>query len=563
MLTRILSGCLVATCFAFGGATLQLGSPASLMERFRAAQAGKLASLSLPIPTAGQVYLEIRDFHDRDGYLTLHGSVSNSPGSDFVFKGTEADFYGQVVLRDRNQAFIYSRHPLAGMQAEEVPVGDIYPDCDPPGEPEAGSPPEPDAGDLSRLKGPEPHIGPYDGSDIRKLQSLPGASKVIWLNMRRIMNGTVPIGWTRAEIWEFWQGTAAGFSMYKVNVTTDSAVWAAAGVANAGIANLYDETGRSSCGVNRFGTTSGCTVYRKTDALYNAGTLVHELGHLVGLSHDGYPAGIYFPGYSSFQWVPIMGRHISGLRWSNLLWQWSKGEYRTANQLQDDLAIINRNLPYRDDDHPVAVPLKLTGDSVPPLLNRGQIARNTDADTFSFEVARGGGRAKLRIDRTEFMGGSMLDVEALILDPTGSQVALHNAAAARHASLDVPLFQGRHLLVVRGGAEGSALTGFTRYSSLGFYAIQGTVTGGVVSTGSGPGYAAIGVTGPSLDGRMRLDFPEGLKHVEITLAAISGEVVFSSRTPLPAVDLSRFPAGSYLLHIKGGATRITRAITRL
>ena len=78
----------------------------------------------------------------------------------------------------------------------------------------------------------------------------------------------------------------------------------------------------------------------------------HEVGHTLGLSHDGRisPNEGYYGGHGTdpVGWAPIMG-----VGYSKKLSQWSKGEYLSANQTQDDLTIIttkNNDVDYRNDD---------------------------------------------------------------------------------------------------------------------------------------------------------------------------------------------------------------------
>ena len=58
----------------------------------------------------------------------------------------------------------------------------------------------------------------------------------------------------------------------------------------------------------------------------------------------GYYAG---PGTGATGWAPIMG-----VGYYQPLVQWSKGEYATATNVQDDYAVMATNgLPLRADDH--------------------------------------------------------------------------------------------------------------------------------------------------------------------------------------------------------------------
>jgi MYXO-CTERM domain-containing protein len=248
------------------------------------------------------------------------------------------------------------------------------------------------------------------------------------------------------------------------------------------------DEGSSNCGVNIIGSRGCCNVNRYRNGYDTGRILSHEVGHGLGMLHDGgNDGGEYFNGFSDFQWTPLMGNVWPGNRWDEALYQWSKGEYTSATRQEDDFANINRHVEYRDDDIPETVPLKLEGTSVPIESNWGQIARNTDSDGFTFSIGSAGGRAELRIDRIEYIGGAMLDVAARIENASGMVMAEGNEEVARYAELAVDLPAGDYTLIIHGGAEGTPAHGFSNYSSVGFYGIEGTIVGATGTTTDGAG----------------------------------------------------------------------------
>ena len=82
---------------------------------------------------------------------------------------------------------------------------------------------------------------------------------------------------------------------------------------------------------------------------YVAEAISHEAGHNAGLLHDGDASTGYYGGHGSgiTGWAPIMG-----VGYSRSLVQWSRGEYATATNVQDDVQVMQASgAPLRSDDH--------------------------------------------------------------------------------------------------------------------------------------------------------------------------------------------------------------------
>ena len=493
-----------------------LGSAATIKQRLRIDRATLRGRYTFDTPRGGRIEAVAAEAGEEGNYFWMNGRASDSEDSEFIFKGDDTSVYGWVVYRDRGAAFEYTTNDKGVVEVEAVPVTKIFPVCSVPpdtagtAEPALGPPTAELAaadGDDVTLASPATafpkHVGAYpDGTDVLKLQSRPGETKVWFLNFADTMNGSEPkTGHTKADVWQSWAIAAAMLYPFHINVTTDPAVYAAAGRANSGCVTIVhaDIGAGSSCGLNIMGTGRCCNNHLYRGGYATGRIINHESGHGLGMGHDGGdPGGEYFNGFSEFQWTALMGNVWPGDRWAEGLFQWSKGEYTTSTQKQDDLAIISRALPYVDDDIPTSKPLRIEGTMVRREANWGQIAQSTDTDSWTFAVAAGGGRAMLKVNRIEDRGGGMLDVDASIVDSTEKVMVQNNTMVARSSTLNVDLPAGDYRLVVKAGGEGTPARGFSNYSSVGLYAIEGTIAGGM-GTPTGTGGAG-GATGTGAGG---------------------------------------------------------------
>ncbi|HVJ84231.1 MAG TPA: SdrD B-like domain-containing protein [Caulifigura sp.] len=358
---------------------------------------------------------------------------------------------------------------------------------------------------------------PYHLSQTFLLNSLPGASQTIYLDFDgHVTTGTwwnssrsMPTITTPAfslegdasfsdfeleRIQRIWQRVAEDFAPFHINVTTQdygvSAITkSGSGDTTFGVrviigGSSMDWYGSSAGGVayyDTYGSSTDMGVFVFSISQFNGEKAIaeaasHEVGHSLGLVHDGQGATAYYAGHGGGPtgWAPIMG-----VGYSQELTQWSKGEYPNANATQDDLAVITsaRNgVTYRVDDYgssrETASVLVTTGAGSEKLVDvAGLIERNTDQDWFSFTST--GGLVDLTI--SGIASGSNIDLAALIYNADGQLVYESNPADLAHATISTILAPGDYTLMIDGvGARGLA-DGYSDYASLGQYFIRGAI----------------------------------------------------------------------------------------
>jgi hypothetical protein len=336
---------------------------------------------------------------------------------------------------------------------------------------------------------------PVYQNGIIPLQSRPGAEGVIYLDFDGEagpqegwgdFEAAAPSGMTPAKVMNIWARVSEDFAPFNLNVTTDLQVFLNA-----------PETSRQRCiitptknaapnagGVAYMGSfgwsgDTPCWCFYSSSSKYAAEIISHEIGHTLGLYHDGrISAESYYLGHSSnlVGWAPIMGAG-----YDKNLTQWSKGEYNSANELQDDIAIIaaNPGVGLLNDDagdsHASASALEVLSNG--SIKSEGNIGTPSDIDTFTFTTT--GGTVALTI--SPVTNGQNLDVLAGIYDALGNPVISDNPDLALNATLSTTLAAGIYSIRVNGAGRGNSLAdGYSNYGSLGHYTITGTITGAIV-----------------------------------------------------------------------------------
>ena len=334
----------------------------------------------------------------------------------------------------------------------------------------------------------------YRSRSVPIFNSLPDAKAVVYLDMdgQIVTDGE----WTRfndgntinaqgiteshsdKQLLEICRRVAEDFSPFKINVTTDENKFNNAPLGSRQRCiftptNFYGKGGVAFTNTFSKPIDRVCWVFTDNLAitiLKFAITASHEIGHTLGLDHDGTTDREYYSGHGfPFRWVPIMGASVNGLQ------QWSKGEYRNANNMQDDLAIItssNNGFGYRDD-----MVSNTTAGATPLHRNlirlsaSGILETREDSDVYSFSTR--GGLCSFTAKGSD--DGSNLDIRLEILDAGGKVIGTSDLEIVRNATVVKTLRKGNYFLRVSGVGRGDVLdTGYSDYGSLGQFTVTGT-----------------------------------------------------------------------------------------
>ncbi len=295
---------------------------------------------------------------------------------------------------------------------------------------------------------------------------------------------------------EVWERVSEDYAVFNVDVTTEQPLVWTRNTAHALITPTTDADG-VACPHDGFGGIAYVGVFGTNQYSYNeancyspawvrpmagssyastAEASSHELGHNMGLSHDGTSLVTYYAGHTNagISWAPIMGT-----AYTKSISQWCKGEYYDANRTQDDLAIISARLTYRPDDH--SNTLALASSVATPggvFAVTGLVERTGDSDCFS--ITCGGGDIVLTgatYRCTEGTWGGNGDLILYLYDAGGTLLASNNPALETKAVITQTVAAGTYYIKISPAGVGSPLSnppsGYTVYGSIGPYSISG------------------------------------------------------------------------------------------
>jgi len=323
------------------------------------------------------------------------------------------------------------------------------------------------------------------------LESRPGATAVVYLDFDgETVSGTSwrngntinaePAGFSDAEITRTWEIMAEDFSPFDINITTNRAVYEQA-PNNQKMLCIFTPTDTAAPGsggvafINSFSSNANdpCWVYNIRNAKEAGDTGSHEVGHTLGLNHDGKGATEYYRGHND--WAPIMGFSPG-----KPIAQWSFGEYSNASNTEDDIAIITNsrnNFGFIPDDHgddiENATELIANGaGEIDEAQNRGILHNRQDRDVYSFLAQSGD--VSFQVSPAE--NDPNLDIRARILDASGAEVAMSDPDNTLVASFNTALAAGLYYLEIDGTGNRTVEDGYSDYASIGQYVISGQYT---------------------------------------------------------------------------------------
>ena len=482
----------------------------------------------------------------------IMGKIEGNQTSSVFFDFVDGKLEGKVVIPNQRKAYNYYTDEQGNVFVEEIDINKVI--CI----------------DMSAASQPVFEDNGKRSSSVPVLNSLPGAASVIMLDFdgHNVTGGNwgtinaASANFADAKIKIAWDVVAEDFRPYVVNVTTEEAVFMAAAVNKRKRCVITPTTTAApgAGGVAYIGSFDdgkdgnvAWTFNLGGDGKLSGETSSHEVGHTVGLNHDGRtsPSETYYQGHTNKAWGPLMGAS-----YDDKVGHWSKGEYQSANNQEDDLTIIGtkNGFGFRADEagNTIAAAKALViggGGVVTGTNNYGIVTSAADVDVYSFTSAAG----QVTLDVKPAPSHPNLDVLLKLTNASGTDVTpAANPTTTMSASITATIpSAGTYYLHIDGTGNADPLTtGWTDYGSIGEYTISGTVPtpNSVQDINNHVSFQAY--PNPS-NGQVliRVANPEDRNEIKVT--NMVGEVIFNktSNSGLALVDLTNYPQGIYFISV--------------
>ncbi|CAM1344613.1 conserved hypothetical protein [Tenacibaculum amylolyticum] len=429
-------------------------------------------SSTITLPDGKAISIAIQHRITTQNNLSLLGTITEEPHSSFQLYKNNTTIHGKILMYNTNKAYVFSENTNHQIIITEQPIDDIV--C-------IGYPNSKYSNTAPRKK----------NIVIPDLQSYPSSNFVVYLDFDGEQvtdtswdteDGFIDAAASRFdafEITEIWNIISEDFRPFDLNITTNRTVYNNT-PPNQRMMCIFTPTDDANPGgggiayVNSFTWPKNgvkeepCWVFHPNHV--SAGESgSHEIGHTLGLSHDGTLTSEYYLGHGD--WAPIMGVSYLGL-----VTQWSKGEYEDANNKEDDIAIMasQNGFGFRPDDHSNTTTSHATllntlqNMAVFPQHNTGIIETTSDVDVFKFATT--GGQVRFNFTSSFYTN---LNIEAKLLDVNGEELLSNNPNLDMYAALEADVTPGIYYLSVQGAGEGNLQDGYSDYNSVGYYEVSG------------------------------------------------------------------------------------------
>lgn len=447
--------------------------------------------LQFPLPD-GILSGRVNSVQTRPGAVGVGGTLTDGRKGSFSLIQSATGLVGRILVRDRQVAYVIRAGSTGQIQLRELALEDVI--C------------QPLPRERTDLSSPASPARPLAAPPV--LQSRPGAATVLYLDFDGAVvtdpdwNDGVTISAAAcslgsSEVTEVWNRVKEDFWPFNVNVTTVESDYlnAPVGKRMRVIITPTDVAEPGAGGVALLESIVGAGDYYLTDTpcwVFNqsvngvAEAISHELGHTLGLAHDGLssPSTAYYEGHGSgaVGWAPIMGAGY----YRNLV-QWSKGEYANANNHEDDVGTIAGLVPtyylgrrnptgYIADDagntRATAAPLGVSGNTVTSVT--GIVSSAADEDYYVFAISSAKVITCNVAPAVAYTKQANLDALLELQDSAGNVVASANPDTALGGTLTATVGAGTYYLMVRGTGRSSPTTdGYSNYGSIGQYTLSG------------------------------------------------------------------------------------------